>query len=650
MGKFGVKIISFLSQFLILFVFPLTCLSQSSSEKKKIFTQAETYFLYEDYELANQLYLLLEKPGNLNIKYKIGTCYLNIPGEKEKSIAYLEEAVKNADYDSKTSSPKELRAPLDAYFSLAKAYMVNNDLDKGLNTLETFKKLTSDKMKEGGMKNSGFIDQQIQACANAIKLKAKPVIFSKRLMGKDFSQGAINDNPTISYDGNTFVYTERRGIVNAILCARREKGIWQTPVDITSELKAGEDCSSCSLNSDGTELFLYKIDNFDGVIYSSSYEKGSWTPVKKLNKNINTKFYESHASVSSDGKKLYFASNREGGLGNLDIYLSEKDATGDWGPAINLGNTINTPFNEDNPFVTNNDSLLYFSSEGHSSIGGFDIFISKKSGDSWDLPSNIGYPLNTTDDDKFFQPWNDGQNGFYSITTDYKKREIFYLGFGGIDVNKSNEITGILSLADTIIPFNENFKIHIIERTSGDTIDISYPNNKTGLYRLFVPSGQYHLVYTGPGYISQTIDTSIVRDNPTNALNIDVTLKRDLLVNSISPEVIYSKINLKSIPSITNLDTTILIRNMRVTDLGDKNIKDSEILYFTVQVMALYKPVDVSYFKYIPDIKVMYNEHDKFFRYTTGIFQTREEAYAWRLELIKKGYPDDLFLKKVSKQ
>ena len=141
------------------------------AENKNIFKQAESYFLYEEYELANQLYLLLETPDNLYIKYKIGTCYLNIPGEKEKSIPYLEEAVKNASYDAKTDSYKEKRAPLDAYFSLGKAYMINNDLDKGLNTLETFKKLAQETKAKGGMKNSEFIDQQIQACKNAIKLK-----------------------------------------------------------------------------------------------------------------------------------------------------------------------------------------------------------------------------------------------------------------------------------------------------------------------------------------------------------------------------------------------------------------------------------------------------------------------------------------------
>ena len=442
MVNFRVKIISLLLQLLTLVIFPVAASAQSSDEMKKIFAQAESYYLYEEYELANQLYILLETPDNLNIKYKIGTCYLNIPGEKEKSIPYLEEAVKNASYDSKTESFKEKRAPLDAYFSLAKAYMINNELEKGLNTLQTFNKLARETKAKGGMKNLEFIDQQIQACKNAIQFKENPVVFSKKILGSDFSQGSINDNPAVSFDGNTIVYTERRGIVNVIFFSKKERGKWQPPIEITAEINAGEDCSSCSLNSDGTELFLYKTDNYDGAIYSSNYVNGAWTPIKKLNKNINTKFYESHAAISADGKKLYFTSNRDGGQGNLDIYVSEKDGSGDWGPAVNLGAAINTPYNEDTPFITENDSVLYFCSEGHSSMGGFDNFKSQKIGSVWKTPSNLGFPINSTDDDKFFQPVNNGLNAYYSMTTDYKKREIFYLGMGSTDVNQLFEIKG----------------------------------------------------------------------------------------------------------------------------------------------------------------------------------------------------------------
>ena len=650
MVKFRVNKISLLLQLITLVFFPVAVSAQSSGEMKKIFAKAESYYLYEEYELANQLYLLLDTTDNFNIKYKIGNCYLNIPGEKEKSIPYLEAAVKTASYDSKTESFKEMRAPLDSYFSLSKAYLINNQLDKALSTLETFNKLARETTSKGGMKNLAYIEQQIQACKNAIQYKENPTVFSKKTMGSDFSQGSLNDNPAVSFDGNTIVYTERRGVVNAIFYSKKVRGKWQTPIEITSELNAGEDCSSCSLNNDGTEMFLYKTDNYDGAIYSSNFINGAWTPIKKLNKNINTKFYESHASISSDGKKLYFASNRDGGQGNLDIYVSEKDASGDWGPAVNLGASINTAFNEDTPFITQNDSVLYFSSEGHSSMGGFDIFKSQKTGTTWKTPTNIGYPINTTDDDKFFQPVNNGLNAYYSMITGYKKKDIFYLGLGKTDVNQLFEIRGKFSLKDTIVAFDENYSIHLINKVSGDTLDVGFPNKYTGLYSFFVAPGQFRIYYKGFGYITQAIDTAILQDNPNMILNIDVSLEKDTTIKKTSlPPVIYDKINLNLIPTVSSVDTSTLIRNLNVSDVGDINIKDADVLYYTVQVMALHNPVDVTYFKYITDMKVLYNDIDKFYRYITGKFPTREDAYSLRLELIRKGYPEEIFIKKVSK-
>src|SRR5664280_102992 len=140
------------------------------------------------------------------------------------------------------------------------------------------------------------------------------------------------------------------------------------------------------------------------------------------------------------------------------------------------------------------------------------------------------------------------------------------------------------------------------------------------------------------------------RDYPNLALNIDVALERDTSVKKISlPPTVYEKINLALIPTVSSVDTSTLIRNLNVSDVTDTNIKDSDILYYTVQVMALHNPVDVTYFKYISDMKVLYNDSDKFYRYTTGRFTTREDAYELRLELIRKGYPEKIFIKKVSK-
>jgi hypothetical protein len=283
-------------------------------------------------------------------------------------------------------------------------------------------------------------------------------------------------------------------------------------------------------------------------------------------------------------------------------------------------------------------------------MGGYDIFKSQKIGNVWKTPTNVGFPINTTDDDKFFQPVNNGKNAYYSMTTDYKKKDIFYLGMGSTDVNQVFEIKGKFSLKDTVVNFDENYSVHLINRTSGDTLDVGFPNKYTGLYSFNVSPGQFKIFYKGYGYITQKIDTTILQDNPNLALNIDVSLERDTSIKKISlPLTVYEKINLALIPTVSSVDTSTLIRNLNVSDVGDINIKDSDILYYTVQVMALHNPVDVTYFKYITDMKVLYNDLDKFYRYTTGRFSTREDAYSSRLELIRKGYPEEIFIKKVSK-
>jgi hypothetical protein len=134
-------------------------------------------------------------------------------------------------------------------------------------------------------------------------------------------------------------------------------------------------------------------------------------------------------------------------------------------------------------------------------------------------------------------------------------------------------------------------------------------------------------------------------------VDIDVTLMRDKSIKKgAGLAVAYDKIDPSLAPAIQAIDSSILIRNMNVNDVGDNNVNDSDVLYYTVQVIALYNPVDVSYFKYITDMKVMYNDIDKFYRYTTGKFTTREEAYSLIKELRRKGYPEDIFIKKVSKQ
>jgi len=621
----------------------VTAPAQSKKELNDMFIQAESHYLFEEYELANPLYLsiLSYQPDNCNILYKIGSCYLNIPDEKDKAIEYLEKAVKNTSHDAKSESFREKRAPLDAYFSLAQAYMISNELEKAINTFQLFQKLVKESPLKGEMQNMDFVDQQIQACKNAIEYMKNPVILDKIKLPEDFSMGSVNDFPVISYDGNTIAYTERRGLSNAIFYSKRERGKWQPPVEITYEINAGEDCSTTSLNYDGTELFLYKDDMKDGNIYSTVYKDGKWSPIKKLGRNVNTKFFESHACISADGRKLYFTSNREDG-NDLDIYVSEKQG-GDWGVPKMLPKEINSPFNEDTPFMTVSDTIMFFASEGHNSMGGYDIFKSIRRGDSWTSPENLGYPVNSPGDDRFFSPFNNGENAYYSIPTDYKKKEIFYIAFSGPALDKIFTISGTVKLSDSLSVPDASNRIFLVNINSGDTIKRAYPKEITGEYSLIAPAGKYRISFTGLNYIKQDIDTLLDNKVTGDLITLNVVLEK------VGTPVTYDKIDLSKVQAAKNFDTTLVIKDVKVSDAAPNDAEDENFLYYTVQVMALRNPVEITYFKHISDIKVIYNDVDRFYRYTTGRFATREEALAWRAELIKKGYPKDIFIKKVTK-
>jgi outer membrane protein OmpA-like peptidoglycan-associated protein len=172
-----------------------------------------------------------------------------------------------------------------------------------------------------------------------------------------------------------------------------------------------------SISFDGNTLYLTREDAFNSDIYKSVFQNGKWSKSEPLaGQDINTKYWESHASVSRDGKTLYFTSNRKGGFGEMDIYKSTLQDNNQWGTPVNLGNVINSELNEDTPFITENDSVLYFSSQGHENMGGYDIFRSKLGqGNQWSDPENLKYPINTTDDNLFYYPWHNARVIYASL-------------------------------------------------------------------------------------------------------------------------------------------------------------------------------------------------------------------------------------------
>jgi tetratricopeptide (TPR) repeat protein len=408
-------------------IISITAFSQENKALQDSFLEAEYFMMNEDYSDALTFYLqLYEKlPDNANIAFSVGVCYLNIPGKKNLSLKYLEAAIKNMSAKHKEGTITQVSAPYDALYELAKAYRINYKFDLAK---ETFNKYIGTLLPDD-RENLDYIKHEIAVCDMAKKLISKPVEFTEENIGELFNEDKSEFNPLISADGKSFAYMAKLKFYDAVMFSRLVDGKWTGPVNITADLQTDGDFYISCLSADGKQLFLSKDDNYNSDIYVSSFNGITWSKIVKLDKNINTKYWESHGFVSDNGNQIIFASDKPGGFGGLDLYVSNK-IKGGWGPAKNLGPEINTQFNEDRPFLINNGKTLFFCSQGHENIGGYDLFRADlQSNGLWSNPKNLGYPINTTDDDIFFMPLGDGKSGYRSL---YKESE----GFGKEDIYK----------------------------------------------------------------------------------------------------------------------------------------------------------------------------------------------------------------------
>lgn len=396
---------------------------------KEYFLDAEFFLAEEQYIDALYDYMELYNAGyqdNANINYRIGICYLNIPGQKEKSIPYLLKSIKNIKNNNHESEFREDKAPMDAYLYLGNAYRVNNMLDKAIEAYNKYKEILPSSDNVG----LNFVNHEIEACNVAIEFINNPVEIRKTNIGEPVNSNSSNFNPVISGDGKTMLYMNELPFYDAVYYSVLENGKWTEPVNITPQIQSDGDQYITSVSYDGDMIYLSRDDNFNSDIYYSFLKDGIWQKSEPLSKKINTKYWESHASISKDGKTLYLASNRKDSYGGSDIYKSVLNESGEWSEPENLGPVINTPLNEDTPFITEDDNQLYFSSQGHRNMGGYDIFKSTKDANGqWSPPENLGYPVNSTDNDLFYYPVDNGNTAYLSVfdPTGYGKEDIYQI-------------------------------------------------------------------------------------------------------------------------------------------------------------------------------------------------------------------------------
>jgi hypothetical protein len=486
---------------------PKITLSQEAYQLQEMFMNAESWFYFQDYKNSLPLYLKVNNayPENDNINYKIGFCYLNIDGQEHKAIPYLEKAAENTTFSYTRESFYERKAPVDAIFYLGNAYRKNNQLDKAIETYKRFENKVKNRKSiffNQADYDFEYLQKQLQACETAKEMMKEPVNYTAENLGLPVNTPQSEFKPVISGDGKTLIFTAEKKFYTGVFMSKKENGKWGPPINLLPQLGIDGDCETTSISYDGTELYLYREDELDGNLYVSHFKNGEWSKIKKLGPNINTKYWESHADISTDGQKLYFTSNREGGYGELDIYVSQRNSDGTWGEAKNLGSSINSQWREDTPHLTKDGEKLFFSSEGHHNMGGFDLFVARKTPNGWSNPKNMGYPLNTPDDDKFLMPYNEGEIAYHAkFNRDIPgMKDIYKYNIGKASATDFIQVEGILTYKSPENKKQKDFHINIINKETKDTIAKLRPDEKIeGKDIAFkTPTGKNHLIYKTP--------------------------------------------------------------------------------------------------------------------------------------------------------
>lgn len=382
--------------------------------------KARTLYLNRDYQAALEVYetLIPTNGDNALLNFRMGECLLAMM-HYQTAFGYLEKAQK-------------LNPAVDKEFYLTYGKTLHHleKLDEAMGQYEKYKS-TLDSTKFHLSIEVNLLMEQVKYAKEMMK---KPVDVTITSLGDIINSKYDDHGPSISADGKTLIYTSRRPETTGASRDPEDKKYYEdiyisTWNDAESRWNKGEQVpgrlntevhDGClSIAPDGSEIFVYKNSGEGGsgeIFVSRLSTSGKWGTAKELGKTINTSYFESSASMTADGKTLYFISERKGGFGLADIYVSQKISKTEWGPAVNIGNAINTTFDERMVFIHPNGKYLFFSSDGHSTLGGYDIFVSKfnDKDSTWGKPVNLGYPVNTVNDEINFTLTSNGKKAYMS--------------------------------------------------------------------------------------------------------------------------------------------------------------------------------------------------------------------------------------------
>lgn len=461
----------------------------------------------ENFEAAYQL-----DSSSANINYLLGKCLLHSFNQKSKAEYHLAKAVTNITKTYNVDSYQEKAAPVLAHLYYAQALHINYKFDEAIKEYETFEKLTNPKDKEWRK-----ITERGKATAlYAKEVMATPLNIQITNLGDSINSQYPDYSPVLSSDERMLIYTTRRpnttgGVKDPygyftediVVSYKDDVGNWTSPQPLSPNINSSGMEASINLTPDGQTLIVYRDggEGMGGNIYYSNYDGKDWSSLKEFGSDVNTKYWESHACLNADQTVLFFVSDRPGGFGGRDIYRCIKLPNGKWSKALNMGPTINTEYDEDGAFIHPDGTTFFFASKGHKTMGGFDImFATLNEENKFTEVSNMGYPVNTTDDDVFYIASPDGKRGYFSSAKEggFGEKDIYMISIPQAKEKPLALFKGqIIASEGEKLP--EELTIIVKDKQTGEIVGTYRPKLINGTFSTILPPGrEYNFSYQAP--------------------------------------------------------------------------------------------------------------------------------------------------------
>ncbi len=358
----------------------------------------------------------------------------------------------------------------------------------------------------------------------ALENMKTPINISPKPMPGVINSFPLQYFPVLTADEQAIIYTTRDGVTihddeDIVISFKDDEGNWQKPLSISPNINSQFNEGTCTISADGRTLIFTNCEGRQGFgscdLYFSQKTGEEWSVPENLGPNINSRAWESQPSLSADGRKLFFISDRAGGMGKRDIWMSVKDKNNEWTRAVNLGSVINTEEDEVSPFIHVNGTTLFFASNGLPGFGGYDLYKSEWRDSTWSEPENLGYPLNTHEDQVSLFVSTNGKNGYYSYErtneAGQKMSLLYQFQFpeSGILENKTVYLTGYVFDKETNEPLGATIELYELGSDEPFSIFDSDPVNGK-YYSILSENINLSLYIDAPGYLfeNQLFDIS----------------------------------------------------------------------------------------------------------------------------------------------